>query len=295
MEKNPVVTYVIACYNHAEYIAEAIESIVKQSYSEIELIVIDDGSSDNSGVEIEKLIQKCKKRFVRFEYRANKNQGLCRSLNEAIAWSEGSYFACLASDDFIYPEKVAEQVNYLEKNTNCAAVFGNVNIVNEKGQVIHKYRPKKASYGFYDVLMHFHYLPAATQLMRLSVLKQVRGYPVDIKIEDWYMWLKMSELGLQLHRLPKVVAGYRRHASNTSGQIEIMHNGRLDVLSRFNLGRLGNSAKAWAFMCSAQESRYLVGWQSWKFYLRALKLKPTAIFHYKTYRVLGSILKASWS
>lgn len=295
MKANPVVTYAIASYNHADYITEAIESVVNQTYLDIELIVIDDGSSDESRVKIEKLIQKCKERFVRFEYHANTNQGLCGSLNDAISWAQGTYFACLASDDFIYPGKVAEQVKYLENNPNCAAVFGNVNIVDEKSHVIQKHSPKEASYAFQDVLMHMHYLPAVTQLMRLSVIKQVDGYPIDIKIEDWFMWLKMSELGFQLDRLPMVVAGYRRHASNTSGKIEIMHNGRLEVLSRFNLGPDRNAAEACAFMTSAYESRYLVGFQDWRFLLGALKRKPSLIFRYKTYRVFSSILKALWS
>ncbi|EPK1752121.1 glycosyltransferase family 2 protein, partial [Acinetobacter baumannii] len=96
--KTPLVSIVIPCYNHVDYVQDCIQSIIDQTYQNIELIIIDDGSKDESVLKINEMLKKCENRFSRFEFRHRPNKGLSATLNEALEWCQGEYFATLASD-----------------------------------------------------------------------------------------------------------------------------------------------------------------------------------------------------
>ena len=95
----PTVTVCIPSYNHAKYVNEAIDSVIAQTYREIELVIIDDGSTDESLETIRKKQTQIADRFIRHEVRSRGNKGLPITLNEALAWSNGKYFVMLSSDD----------------------------------------------------------------------------------------------------------------------------------------------------------------------------------------------------
>lgn len=120
---SPLVSIVVPCYNHANYVRETIESIVNQTYKNIELVVIDDGSTDNS-VEI---IQKLAKNYnFTFIYRPNK--GLSATLNEGMNLSKGKYFcACAcASDDLYIIDKIEKKVKFMEENPQYGMSYGKI-------------------------------------------------------------------------------------------------------------------------------------------------------------------------
>jgi alpha-1,3-rhamnosyltransferase len=98
---NSLVSVIIPSYNHALYIEECITSVINQDYKLIELIIIDDGSTDISVDKINLLVDVCKNRFLRFKFIARENRGLAQTLNEGLQWCEGEYIQCLASDDLI--------------------------------------------------------------------------------------------------------------------------------------------------------------------------------------------------
>ena len=89
----PLVTAVIPVYNHEKYVVESIRSILNQTYQNIELIVINDGSKDRSHQMILPLVEECRQRFVRFEYINRENIGLTATLNQALAWATGDYLS----------------------------------------------------------------------------------------------------------------------------------------------------------------------------------------------------------
>ena len=89
----PLVSCIIPSYNHGHYISECIEGLIQQRYENIELLIIDDGSTDDSKDIIETLKKDCLTRFSRFEIIHQKNQGLPVTLNRALTWSEGQYFS----------------------------------------------------------------------------------------------------------------------------------------------------------------------------------------------------------
>ena len=229
---NPLVSVVIPCYNHEQFVQETIQSVIDQTYESIELIIIDDGSQDNSVKKILEMIESCKERFVRFEFRTRANIGLSATLNEALEWCKGEYFSSIASDDILMPNKTELQAEYLGKNELCVGVFACVNLIDEKNEIITDWLVKDRKYRFANILMHEHELLAPTAMLRLETVKNVGGYNSNYYIEDWYMWLKISKYGT-LDSINKVVAMYRKHPNNASNDVEKMHASRLAILNDF--------------------------------------------------------------
>ncbi len=273
----PLVSVVVPCYNHEKYVKETIESIINQTYKNIELIVIDDGSKDNSVEIIKEMIPACEKRFTRFEFRNRPNKGLCATLNEALEWCEGKYFSGIASDDIIRTYKTEEQVKYLEKNQDTIGVFGAVKVLYKNGyekEII----KKRNSYNFDDIFLHKHNLPAPTSLLRLENVKSVGGYREDFIIEDWAMWLDLTENGGKLDYLNKVFASYRRHDGNLSGQFEKMYEGRMQIIELFKDKKNYKQAKSRALLVYAKDIQTIDKVKSLKIVVNAIKLYPLILF-----------------
>lgn len=229
---SPLVSIVVPCYNHERFVKDSIQSIINQTYENIELIIIDDGSIDNSVLKIKEMIECCNKRFIRFEFRSRPNIGLSATLNEALEWCEGKYYSALASDDQMISYKTRIQVKFLEKNQDVSAVFGGVQLIDEHNIKLEKILNQMRSYSFKDILMHKHDLPAPTQMIRMEDIKKVGGYNPNLYIEDWYMWLKLSQHN-RLFYLDKVFTLYRQHDNNSSKNLEKMHHARIEVLFLF--------------------------------------------------------------
>src|ERR1017187_10376932 len=136
-DNTPLVTVVIPAYNHERYVVESIRSIINQTYRNIELIIINDGSKDDTHGKILTLIEECKQRFARFEYVSRNNVGLTSTLNQALSMARGSYFSALASDDIALPGKIVLLVNALEAaGPTYAAAFGNALFIDDQGRRI---------------------------------------------------------------------------------------------------------------------------------------------------------------
>ena len=109
----PLVTIAIPSYNHGRYVQACIESIIEQDYENIELIIIDDGSTDDSVLRIGEMVARCRARFQRFEFLPRSNKGLCATLNEALEWARGFYFAVSDSDDVLLPSKTSVLLSHI--------------------------------------------------------------------------------------------------------------------------------------------------------------------------------------
>lgn len=233
MQNNePLVSIVIPCYNHQQFVHDSIQSVINQSYKNIELIIIDDGSKDDSVVKIREMVELCANRFVRFEFRSRPNKGLSATLNEALEWCQGKYYSAIASDDQMLIRKTEIQVDYLESNDEIVAVFGGVKLIDENNIELKEWLTEEKICSFEEIIMHEHKLYAPTQMLRLDAVKGVDGYNSDVFIEDWYMWLKLSQNG-KIACISDLLALYRKHDSNSSDNFEKIHQGRIEVLDFF--------------------------------------------------------------
>lgn len=217
IETYPLVTVGIASYNHKEYVAEAIQSVIDQDYKNIELIIIDDGSSDTSVRIIESLVEDCRKRFSRFEFRSRENKGFCSTLNEMVLWGKGEYFSVLASDDIFVKNKLETQVKYLSSHCHLMACCGGIQEIGPSGRKgLRRVLLTTKNYSFDDIMAFKYFLPAPTLMCRLSFLLSRGGYPSNHLLEDFYIFLKMTSEGNEIACLNQVLTLYRRHDTNSS-------------------------------------------------------------------------------
>jgi len=231
MNIRPLVSIVIPCYDHSEYVQQAIQSIIDQDYDNIELIIIDDGSSDKSVEKIQEMISACEQSFTRFEFRYRPNKGLCATLNEALEWCEGEFFSPLASDDIALPHKTSFLVDKI-KDSSHAAVFGLAEQFSN-GEKVLKKLGKGGSHHFKDLMFQKSIPAAPAGMLRTASLCKVDGYADDVKLEDWYMWLLLTSNNETLVSFNEIVVLYRSHERNTVKDVEGMYIKRFEVLNKF--------------------------------------------------------------
>jgi alpha-1,3-rhamnosyltransferase len=245
----------------------AIQSVINQDYDNIELIIIDDGSKDDSVLKIAEMRLACQARFTRFELRQRPNKGLSATLNEALEWCEGEFFAPIASDDILMSHKTSKQVDYLKRNPQSGGVFGSLNLIDSenvaKKNLLLSFKFKKIrKFYFNDIFLHCHNLPAPSQMLRLISVKKAGGYRIDLILEDWAMWLDLTKDGSSLDYVDGIVVSYRRHDGNMSSKIKVVMEGRIEVLTAFNNHRLFQSALAKAYLQSAHDWQFIDKYES---------------------------------
>lgn len=232
-EQLPLVTVVIASYNHAPYIEQCILSVVQQTYPHIELLVVDDGSTDDSVARIEQL-----QREHGFELRVQQNKGLTHTLNEAIARAKGSLIAPFGSDDIMVSERIAKQVAYMQDKPEVGICAGNIELIDSDGQLFPEPRQRRdiafRRLNFDDVFMERKpYPPAPTLLFRKEALEQVGGFDPQIRLEDLLIELKITHAGYYIDCLGEVLAQYRKHDSNSSKNTPFMVDSILRTYALF--------------------------------------------------------------
>lgn len=278
-----LVSVIIPSYNHEKFVCDSIQSVINQSYQNIELIVIDDGSTDSSVEKIQELVPRCEKRFTRFEFRHRPNKGLSATLNEALKWAQGEYFSSLASDDIILEDKIKIQSEFLKQNKNCIAVFGGISVIDHDSNQVKNRIKKRKNYTFEQILLLEHELPATTQLIRSNALKKIGGYDAEVKIEDWYMWLLLAQEG-ELCYLPVLFAKYRLHDNNMHKQTSLMHDSRMMILNEYQNHIFFNKAKKRALWINAFELGLISKKKSLEKMLGILREYPSEILTYDFFR-----------
>lgn len=241
MDNQPLVTLIVPAYNHEAFVKQSLQSVYEQNYRNIELLIINDGSTDQTDQKIKEWMESCPPRFIRIEYRYRKNKGLSASLNEGLKWASGEYFTFVASDDILYPNKITSLVNDLEiKSEQFAVSFGDANFIDNDGAWIqmehintedqsvfatssfltyYTYHrdfdfQQPEAFGTYQTLLLGNYLPAMSCLIRTHAVQEAGGWSENIALEDWDLWLKLSK-NYHFSYVHEIVASYRWHESNT--------------------------------------------------------------------------------
>lgn len=234
--KQPLVTVIIPSYNHEKYVEQAILSVVTQTYKEIQLIVIDDGSKDGSLKVINRLAD-----LHGFEVVSRENRGLSKTLNQGIALARGKYISFLASDDFYLPGRVEDAVFQFEKaSESIVAVCCDGYIVSDEGAVINKFSdryPRPIIGSLYQNLIVINFLPAMGMTYKSDVLRKFM-FDEKYKFEDYTLYLRLFEVGTYKLGLYSAIGfGYRWHGENTSGDMQVVSK-EIDLI-RTNFKSLG--------------------------------------------------------
>jgi len=131
----PLISVIIPTYNHENYVQETINSIINQTYQNIELVIIDDGSTDSTWQKIQEMKIECEKRFSKIYFETKTNEGIALTLNKLLAQTTGDYIYLIASDDLAKPNAIEKQVEFLEKNPEYSLVVGDNEIIDSKGVI----------------------------------------------------------------------------------------------------------------------------------------------------------------
>ena len=210
-DKTPLVSVTICCYNSERYIVQTIQSVLDQTFTDFELIIVNDGSTDRT----EEIVLGFADPRIRYEYQ--ENRGLAATRNRTLELARGKYVAFLDHDDLWMPDKLALQISLMGTREDVAVVYGNAATIDADGNIIsERYNDFRIADGnvFTDLLI-YDFINWQTVVMRRSVLEDLGGFrPYDI-VEDYDVLLR-SALGHTFVGIDQVVAQYRRHASNSS-------------------------------------------------------------------------------
>jgi len=205
----PLVSILMLTYNRSTFIREAISSIQKQTYTNWKLIIIDDGSTDNTHNVISSL-NEGRINYIQHE----NNGGMITRRKESLGYTEGIYTAVLDSDDvWTSPNKLAEQVSYMENNSNCSAVGTFINLI-DKNSV--KFGENKYKTDDTNIRKRFFFRNQFTHssiLMRNSHLSRTKGYRDTTLAEDYDLFLQLGQYGT-LANIPKFYTAYRIHSDS---------------------------------------------------------------------------------
>lgn len=225
----PTVSVLMSVYNAAHYLREAVESILRQTFTNLEVIIIDDGSTDASGA----ILDACARRDPRIHLIRRPNKGLTRSLNEGLALARGTFVARMDADDVALPERIERQVGYLQNHPECVAVGSRMLMLDPDGEPVGPFETpvEHEAIDQYNLTWGGGGIPHPTAMIRRDALDRIGGYREEFPVaQDGDLFLRLAEVG-RLANLPEILLQYRLHLSSISTQLRAkqIHFGRLSI------------------------------------------------------------------
>jgi glycosyltransferase involved in cell wall biosynthesis len=220
---NPLVSVIIPLYNHENYIGEAIDSVLRQAYQNLELIIINDGSTDKSEIAARQ------HNDPRIRYLAQENQGAHATINRGITLAKGEFIAILNSDDFYHPERIQKFIESFKHNPDLMAGFSSVNLIRngrlilstggsnyiwENAPEINNYRDDQ---DFLLDLLHGNFLATTSNLFcRREMFDEIGLFRNYRYAHDYDLFLKMGlKYRSRIMFLEEPMVTYRYHGKNT--------------------------------------------------------------------------------
>jgi glycosyltransferase involved in cell wall biosynthesis len=220
--RNPLVSVIVPCYNGAAFLEEALRSALAQTYPEVEVVVVDDGSTDSSP----EIARRFPVRYIRQE-----NRGLCDARNRGIRESKGSYLIFLDADDRLKPQAIAAGMSALALRPDCAMAVGDHVFIAANGSYLSNSTKEDPVDSHYKALLKSNFIEMISSvLFRRSIFDEVGGFDPTLRVaEDYELYLRIARTRpICCH--PAVIAEYRMHGANTSRDSELMLTATLQVL-----------------------------------------------------------------
>ena len=197
-ENFPLVTAFVGCYNHSRFVEQCLDSVKHQTYPNLQVIIFDDCSKDNSVAVIDTWLKKHRLDWQFIPH--TRNIGICASLNEVLRLAGGKYISMVAADDVWLSDKTARQVEIMERlPEDVGVVYSDAFQIDEYGETLpqmfveaHREFVVPPEGFLFDVLLEGNFIPAMTTLIRRECFNQVGTYDEDLCFEDWDMWMRIS-------------------------------------------------------------------------------------------------------
>lgn len=213
----PKVSVIIPTYNCARYLGQAIESVMNQTYRDVEIIVVDDGSTDETSQIMDKY-------GANVHYIRQDNRGMSAARNRAIDSSSGELIALLDADDWWEPTKLEEQVSTLAQDPDVCLVYSDLKVVHDDGSITPSFlssRPMAASGYIFDQLLENCFILPSTVLLWRTCLDQVGMFDETMRShEDIDLWLRMCQRW-KVALIPKSLTYRRQGSTNVSANANL--------------------------------------------------------------------------
>jgi glycosyltransferase involved in cell wall biosynthesis len=212
----PRVSVIIPCYNSELFLSEALESVLGQNFEDFEVVTIDDGSTDGTRAVLNRFSDSCLIKMFQG------NQGVGKARNAAIARSTAEYLAFLDSDDVWEPDKLAQQVAFLDAHLSVALVYSDCFVIDSSGTILKKFSDDfRLQRGMiFEKLLQENFVPLSTVVMRRAVFDDVGPFLPYSIVEDYDLFLRCAAR-YPFGFLPQPLARYRRHPSNITRNLRL--------------------------------------------------------------------------
>ncbi|MEI6331191.1 MAG: glycosyltransferase family A protein [Pseudanabaena sp. ELA645] len=228
MQKQPLVSVIIPVYNREKFLAEAIDSVLAQTYRPIEIIVIDDGSTDKSG--------EIARSYAETKYIYQDNQGVSVARNIGVDAAQGEFLAFLDSDDMWLPNKLETQINYMLKHPEVNITGTEMKNFMESGTEIPSWFNFEEYVKVIEKTILFH-----TMVMRKAVFLQVGYFLPDFRSGEDTEWIwRARDFKVSIEQIPQVFTLRRLHGENLSWQTRLEQKTRLFQIMRQSVKRKTN-------------------------------------------------------
>lgn len=240
MQNSPLVSILCLSYNHAQFVEEALNSVLSQTYKNIELLIADDCSPDNSKSVIENWL----KNHPEVIFMSNPtNIGNTKTFNKLLALAKGEYIIDLAADDVLLPDCVEKQLSAFENPTfeNVGVVYGNAEIIsetnahldyyydiNENGRIIN---PPPSGNIYLSVLGQYNKICSVSSMVKREVYDKLGGYDEHLAYEDLDLWIRASRI-YNFEFIPDVLIQKRELATSLGSQFFVKNNDQTRKLNR---------------------------------------------------------------
>ncbi len=236
-----LISVLVPLYNHEKYIQETIRSLITQTHKEIELIVINDGSPDDSHQRMQEIEKDCVCRFFKYTYINKENEGLVKTLNRAITFAQGEFLYIIASDDVAEKDALSTLYEFLSKNPDYGLAVGGNTLIDGDSNVCYwsknreiVYSKEEAAYlsfddqlvksrydidfdsdqfGEYGNILRGNHIPNG-YLLDKRTIDEIGGYSESSPLEDLYLMLQISKRK-KMKFIRKPLFRYRWHGSNS--------------------------------------------------------------------------------
>lgn len=211
-----MITVLLPVFNAEKFLASAIESILKQSFADFELLIFNDGSTDAS----ENIILSYHDQRIFYIKNAH-NKGLIATLNSGIDMARGMYIARMDADDISLPDRFLKQKNFLDSEKNIAMVACTVTVIDENGETIGPWEldrktilPKQIK----RTMILENCIAHPTVMGKTSVFKKFKYNKAQIHIEDYDLWLRLLNHKVAIAKIPDQLLLYRTHRASVTGK-----------------------------------------------------------------------------
>jgi glycosyltransferase involved in cell wall biosynthesis len=249
----PLVEAIIPCYNQGRFLAEAVDSVLGQSYPHVGVIVVDDGSTDDTSAVAARYGERI--RYIRKE-----NAGLSAARNTGLLEARGEWVLFLDSDDYLPRDMVAQHMAAASAAPAGTLFYGGWQYADVAGQALGPVERKELGSDAFHALLVHSYFPCHSAIIRRTAFANVGLFDVSLRsCEDWDMWIRFAAVGYQFVAVPDAFAVYRRYAGSMSTASEKMWLSSRAVYQKSATYHHGCAR------CRTAIVRGTAGWRRWCF------------------------------